>query len=329
MIAHSMRPAWLALLTVTALACFTGAAHAASSFDSRTLQASVTIDTAMVTPTTRRIVAKLTVAAGSHRTVVGIEADSPRFYRFMDGKVSKEGTTLRPVRLRTVGPPGRMIFDGGGTYSGPLQCDMPGFSTAAPRGGTTNSLLTRGIILRPRQSVTLFIDYDIASDLPWIGTNYAPLIRMRPVARDVGDGTKLFKRGMRQLKHPVTLRPPAPLVTGPFAARIDISNSGDVYSKEPGVIKGSVVPAVAGRTVNFSAVRMVDRPDQSPAPVAIGSAVTAADGSFAFSAAGLSKKAYGYAISASYPAQDGGLLAASPCPFEFLTNKVTPPPVRQ
>jgi hypothetical protein len=286
------------------------------------------MDTTLVTPTTHRMVGRVTVTAGTRKIVVGIDADSPSFYRFVEGKRLKEGKTLRPVRFRGAFPQDSMLFDGSGYWSGGGECNAASTGPQSPHGGGGGGSLSRGFMLRAGQTISFEVDYDIASDSPWVGTNYAPVFRVRGVTRDVGDGSKLYPKGMPQLKHPVTLRPPAPAVFGRLAARIDIANTGDIYSKEPGVIKGSIAPAEAGRTVNFSAIRWRDWRAVPAEPTPIGSAVTAADGSFVFAAAGVLKSKAGYSVIPSYPAQAGELLPDNPCPFSYMTRKpeMTPLP---
>jgi hypothetical protein len=162
--------------------------------------------------------------------------------------------------------------------------------------------------------VTLEVDFDVAADAPWVGTDYSPLFRVGPAERDIGDGTKLFPKGTRMLKKPVTLRPPKLAVTGPFAARVDILTTGDAQSAERGVIKGSLFPPLSGRTINFAATPF--RNGAMPAPSLVGNAVTAGDGSFSLPVPMLTAK-MGYAVFPSYPDQPGGLLAEVSCPFTF------------
>ena len=310
----------LLVVAACALGCSASMAEARQAFVSKTLSAHVSVDTTLITPATRRIVGRITVTAGDHKIVVAIEADSPRFVRRLAGKMTREGSTLRPIRFRPVSSGGTLISDGGGSWSGFGTCDRAAVGPQLPHGSEVGQSLSRSFILKPHKSVTLDVDYDIASDLPWLGTDYAPLFRLRPEARDIGDGSMLFPKGMRMLKHPVTLRAPSPAVTGPFAARIDVDSSGDVYSKEKGVIRGSIFPAAGGRTINFSAVRWTDWLEPAKDPTSIGSAITAADGSFTFPISGLAKKV-NYSVFPSYPAQSGDLLPDAPCPIAFIGRK--------
>lgn len=320
---------FVALMSI-ALAGLTGSARAAETFSSSTLKASVSMNTTMITPLTRRFVGRITVQAGAKKTVVGISASGPHFRRMFNGKLTTEGETIRAVRLRSVGPARRVILDGtsGGNRSDDT-CARVEVGPQQPRGGDWGSRVSRGVILQPRQSVTIEVDFDIASDAPWFGTNYAPVFRVGPVNRDVGDGTMLFPKGTRMLKNEVALSPPIPTVTGPFAARIDIANTGGVYSKARGVVKGSIFPAEAGRTINFAASRLNNWPRPPSPPVAVGSAVTAADGTFTLTNPIFTNKGF-YAVMPSYPAQSGDLLPDAPCPFlyvgKYVGKKTVPAP---
>jgi hypothetical protein len=301
-------------------------AHAAESFSSQTLKADVSMDSTVISPTTRRVVGRITVQAGAKKIVVRISASSPHFRRMFKGELAPEGHTLRAVRLRSVGPTRQVLLDSSGGGSGYNDaCAIPDTGPKQPKGGDWGGPLYRGLILKPRQSVTIEVDFDVSAEVPWFGTNYAPIFRVGPLNRDIGDGTKLYPKGMHMLKRDVTLSPPRPTVVGPFAARIDISNTGDVFSKERGVVRGSLIPAQAGRTINFAALREKNWPAYPGDPILIGSTVTAADGSFSFSNPVLSNKGY-YWIMPSYPAQAGDLLPDSPCAFTYIGTKPQTPP---
>lgn len=307
----------LACGAVAALAMSLSSASAGATerFVSKTLSANVSSDTTLVTPMTRRVTGRITVKAGAKKIVVGIEAGSPRFERMVSGKLIKEGPTLRPVRIRSVGPTRRVISDGS-SFGGFAQCDPSWSGLPLPHGGPSSYGVSRGLILQAHQSVTVEADFDVASDAPWVGTDYAPLFRLTPVERDIGDGTMLYPRGTRMLRKSVTLTAPKPVVSGPFAARIDILSAGDAKSKERGAVKGVLFPAEAGRTINFAAARWRMHSNAPPSLAPIGSVITAADGSFVLPVPMLSSKAV-YSIVPSYPSQAGDLLADTACPFTF------------
>lgn len=328
MIARSLRTIVVAALVSVVCASLGTSAQAADSYSSPTLKANVSMDSTVISPTTRRVVGRITVQAGARKIVVRISASSPHFRRMFNGKLTSEGGTLRPVRIRSIGPERQVLLEGSGGGSDYLDaCVRPGTGPQQPKGGNWGSQVERGLILKPRQSVTIEVDFDVAAEVPWLGTNYAPIFRVGPLNRDIGDGTKLYPKGMRMLKRDVTLSPPRPTLVGPFAARIDISNTGDVFSKERGVIRGSLVPAQAGRTINFAALRDEIWPAYSGDPIPIGSTVTAADGSFIFSSPVLTNKGY-YSIMPSYPEQAGDLLPDAPCPFGYIGTRPQTPPFK-
>lgn len=282
-------------------------ASAADSLVSPALNAKMTTDTTVVTPTTRQIVTHVELKAGPRRVAVELEAASPTFRRLDFGRFVTEGGTLRPLRIQPTRPLSfeSIVFSGSGTGE-TADCAFVGDDLLVPHGGAFVKGVSLGLLLEPHQEIGFDIPFDIAADTPWFGTNYAPIVRLVPIPKRIG-GERILPNGVRTLKHRVTMSTLPPLVIGPFAARIDLDA---VKGTRPAVVTGALVPAEPGRTVTLSVSRLSYR--RSYAKRTVGSATTAADGSFRIDSWRPAKNRI-YALQLNYPEQPGTLGADSMC----------------
>jgi hypothetical protein len=309
----------LSLVVVVVGTAFCGSAHAAERFDSPALKAVITSDTTVVTSETRQVRARVQITAGPRLIGFELRGLSPNFLRLESRQRASEGPTINLLRMLRTDGSNRVYYGGYGEH-GTGGCRFADVGVRPPRGGATARESSRGVVLKPRESVTYELVYDVSPDNPWFGSSYAPSIQLRPIARHFGPDKIPLPRGLKSLSRSVTLQPATITRAGPFAARIDVLKIAKPTSGQPAAILGALVPARAGRTVVLSAARLRDSFNFFAQLSPVVTAVTDSEGHFSFSSWVPLRKVL-YATTISYPEQPGDLLPDSTCPAPFYLDK--------
>ncbi|MGH2906209.1 MAG: hypothetical protein ACRDKI_05505 [Solirubrobacterales bacterium] len=314
-------------------------ATAASDITVQGLSASIQSDTAVVGPTTRRIVATVTLTGGGKPVAVTLQPTSPKFVRMLGSQLSGEGSTLRYVRTLAFTGAGE-VFSSGSTGSNGNRC---GYAVQRlVHGGGETYGGDRSFVVPVHGTVTLRIAFDVAGDTPWLGTDYAPgvrILRVKPWTNRTPEGSITRPEHTTTIRKSFRLSAPSPTVVGPIAARVDIASpnlkvtpflpygfyrESYILAKQgqPVTLSGSLWPPEPGKTISFEVGRVNNRPpyNKIAMPGEIAPVVTDAAGHFETVWTPTAGRG-GYEVAPAYAAQPGDLAADTMCPTDVFVAK--------
>lgn len=249
----------VAFATVVSILVVAPAALGASTAAKGSLRVALTSDATTIGPLTRAVNAEVVITTGSKPARVALTFTSRHLTRYVGGKSVREGLALRYMGMGNIKGLTGYIGSGGGSKTPDFSC---GEVFGDVSHGVPDEYESTELEIRRNHTVSFLLKYEISGDAPWLGTSYAPVLRIGPFSRFARAESERRDRGdFSEFSKPVSLTTPAPLVALPLAGRVDFDlkprpkrnfwGFSGVRGGSTLQLSGALVPARANFPINL------------------------------------------------------------------------------